>query len=58
LLFYGLLRLALDPLRADGPPEHLLGLSWQQARTLADIAIAVACVLLSRRQRQIHAPSA
>lgn len=56
LLFYGLLRLALDPLRADGRPERLLGLSPQQGLALAVIGVAVTCSLLTRRQS--HAQSA
>ncbi len=38
---YGLLRLLLDPLRADGRPERLLGLSHQQGLALLVIAVAV-----------------
>jgi len=41
LLCYGALRLALDPLRADGRPERFLGLSHQQGIALALIAVAV-----------------
>ncbi len=52
LLLYGVLRLALDPLRADGRPERLLGLSPQQGLALAVIGVAVTCSLLSRRQSQ------
>lgn len=40
LLCYGALRLALDPLRADGRPERLLGLSHQQGIALALIVLA------------------
>ncbi len=40
-LFYGLLRLMLDPLRGDGRPERWLGLSHQQGLALAIIALAV-----------------
>ena len=49
LLFYGVLRLALDPLRADGRPERLLGLTPQQGLALGVIAVAAACSLFSRR---------
>jgi len=49
LLFYGALRVALDPLRADGRPERFLGLSPQQGLALAVIGVAMACSLLSRR---------
>jgi len=51
LLFYGALRVALDPLRADGRPERFLGLSPQQGLALAVIGVAMAC-LLSRRASQ------
>ena len=49
LFLYGLLRLALDPLRADGRPERYLGLSAQQGLALALIAVALAGLRLSRR---------
>lgn len=49
LCLYGILRLALDPLRADGRPERLLGLSAQQGLALALIAVAFAGIRLSRR---------
>jgi phosphatidylglycerol:prolipoprotein diacylglycerol transferase len=39
---YGVLRLVLDPLRADGRPERFLGLSHQQGIALAVIAAALA----------------
>jgi len=42
LLLYGVLRLVLDPLRGDGRPERLLGLSHQQGLALALVALAVA----------------
>ena len=35
LMLYGMLRLALDPLRADGRPERFLGFSHQQGIALA-----------------------
>jgi phosphatidylglycerol:prolipoprotein diacylglycerol transferase len=41
LILYGVLRLMLDPLRADGRPERFLGFSHQQGIALAVIAIAV-----------------
>ena len=41
LLLYGVLRLALDPLRADGRPERLLGLSPQQGLALAVIGVRI-----------------
>jgi len=39
---YGLLRFALDPLRADGRPEHFLGLSVQQGIALVVVLAAFA----------------
>jgi phosphatidylglycerol:prolipoprotein diacylglycerol transferase len=42
LVLYGALRFLLDPLRADGRPERLLGLSHQQAIALLVIAVALA----------------
>ncbi|HEY8515516.1 MAG TPA: prolipoprotein diacylglyceryl transferase family protein [Candidatus Binatia bacterium] len=45
---YGLLRFALDPLRADGRPERFLGLSHQQGIALALIAVALAWPWLVR----------
>jgi phosphatidylglycerol:prolipoprotein diacylglycerol transferase len=41
LVLYGVLRLILDPLRGDGRPERLLGLSHQQGIALALIALAL-----------------
>lgn len=49
LLLYGALRLALDPLRADGRPERLLGLSAQQGLALALIVVALAAARLGSR---------
>ena len=49
LLLYGLLRLVLDPLRADGRPERFLGLSHQQGLALLLIAVALAWPLPMRR---------
>jgi phosphatidylglycerol:prolipoprotein diacylglycerol transferase len=42
LVLYGVLRLVLDPLRGDGRPERLLGLSHQQGIALCAIALALA----------------
>lgn len=42
LVLYGLLRLLLDPLRADGRPERYLGLSHQQLIALLIVVIALA----------------
>lgn len=49
LLLYGVLRLALDPLRADGRPERFLGLSAQQGLALALIVVALAAARLGSR---------
>jgi phosphatidylglycerol---prolipoprotein diacylglyceryl transferase len=49
LFLYGVLRLALDPLRADGRPERFLGLSAQQGLALALVVVALAGLHLSRR---------
>ncbi len=42
LIFYGTLRLLLDPLRADGRPERFLGFSHQQGIALALIFAGLA----------------
>jgi phosphatidylglycerol:prolipoprotein diacylglycerol transferase len=42
LALYGVLRFALDPLRADGRPERFLGLSIQQGIALALVVAALA----------------
>jgi len=49
VFLYGVLRLALDPLRADGRPERFLGLSAQQGLALGLMAVALVAVRLSRR---------
>ncbi len=41
LCSHGILRVLLDPLRADGRPERLFGLSPQQGLALLVIAIAL-----------------
>jgi phosphatidylglycerol:prolipoprotein diacylglycerol transferase len=41
LALYGILRFALDPLRADGRPERVLGLSVQQGIALLAVVVAV-----------------
>ncbi len=41
LLLYGALRVALDPLRADGRSERFFGLSHQQGLALLAIAVAI-----------------
>ena len=40
LILYAALRILLDPLRGDGRPERLAGLSWQQGIALAVILLA------------------
>lgn len=56
-LFYGMLRLALDPLRTDGRVERFLGLSHQQGIALGvTIAGAVGWWLLQLRQVSVAAP--
>lgn len=52
LIGYGLIRVALDPLRADGRPERLLGLSHQQGIALALIAVGLAWSWLSAAPRR------
>jgi prolipoprotein diacylglyceryltransferase len=42
IVLYGVLRVLLDPLRADGRPERFLGLSYQQGIALALVALALA----------------
>jgi phosphatidylglycerol---prolipoprotein diacylglyceryl transferase len=51
LFLYGLLRLLLDPLRADGRPERFLGLSYQQGIAIAFMLLAGAGALLINRNR-------
>jgi phosphatidylglycerol:prolipoprotein diacylglycerol transferase len=41
LALYGILRFALDPLRADGRPERFLGISAQQGIALLAVLVAV-----------------
>lgn len=40
LILYGMLRILLDPLRADGRPERFLGLSHQQLIALLIVVVA------------------
>jgi phosphatidylglycerol---prolipoprotein diacylglyceryl transferase len=47
-LLYGMLRLLLDPLRADGRPERFLGLSHQQGIAIALILFAIVWPRLPR----------
>jgi acyl-CoA reductase-like NAD-dependent aldehyde dehydrogenase/prolipoprotein diacylglyceryltransferase len=49
LASYGILRLLLDPLRADGRLERLLGLSHQQGLALLLLGVAVAWHAAARR---------
>lgn len=58
LLLYGVLRLLLDPLRADGRPERFLGLSHQQGIALALIAVALAWPYLAPALRTARARAA
>jgi phosphatidylglycerol---prolipoprotein diacylglyceryl transferase len=51
LLLYGLLRLLLDPLRADGRPERFWGLTYQQGIAIAFMLLASAGALLINRNR-------
>jgi phosphatidylglycerol---prolipoprotein diacylglyceryl transferase len=51
LFLYGLLRLLLDPFRADGRPERFLGLSYQQGIAIAFMLLAGAGVFLINRHR-------
>ncbi len=51
LALYALLRLVLDPLRADGRPERFLGLSHQQGLALLVLAGAVAAAWWRRARR-------
>ncbi len=41
LVLYGTLRFVLDPLRADGRPERLLGISHQQGMALLAVALGL-----------------
>ena len=52
LLCYGLLRLLLDPLRADGRPERFLGLSYQQGFAIGLMLLSGAGALLIERSRR------
>jgi phosphatidylglycerol:prolipoprotein diacylglycerol transferase len=49
VFLYGLLRLLLDPLRADGRPERFWGLSYQQGFAIAFMILAA--VLMINRER-------
>lgn len=55
LLFYGVLRLLLDPFRADGRPERFLGISHQQGIALALIAVALLWWPWQRRAADLRA---
>lgn len=55
LFLYGLLRLLLDPLRADGRLERFWGLSHQQGFALAFMLLAGAAVLIINRDRHAFA---
>jgi phosphatidylglycerol:prolipoprotein diacylglycerol transferase len=51
LFLYGLLRLLLDPLRADGRPERFWGISYQQGFAIAFMLLAGMAALLINRNR-------
>lgn len=55
---YGVLRLLLDPLRADGRPERFLGLSHQQGIALALIAVALLWPYLAGGRRSLRSSAA
>jgi phosphatidylglycerol:prolipoprotein diacylglycerol transferase len=59
LFLYGLLRLLLDPFRADGRPERFWGLSYQQGFAIAFILVAGvgAFVINNNRHRSVIAPA-
>jgi phosphatidylglycerol:prolipoprotein diacylglycerol transferase len=58
LFLYGLLRLLLDPLRADGRPERFLGLSYQQGLAIAFMLVGSGgAILINRKHRSVN-PSA
>jgi phosphatidylglycerol:prolipoprotein diacylglycerol transferase len=52
LFCYGLLRLLLDPLRADGRPERFLGISHQQGFAMGLMLFGVLAALMISRQRR------
>lgn len=55
LALYGMLRLLLDPLRADGRPERFLGISHQQGIALLLVAVAAAAPYALRDSRSLPA---
>jgi phosphatidylglycerol:prolipoprotein diacylglycerol transferase len=48
VFLYSLLRLLLDPLRADGRPERFWGLSYQQGFAIAFMVLAAAALMINR----------
>jgi phosphatidylglycerol:prolipoprotein diacylglycerol transferase len=54
IVLYGLLRLLLDPLRADGRPERFIGISHQQGIAIALILAAVLWPWIAERARRWH----
>jgi len=52
LFCYGLLRLLLDPLRADGRPERFLGFSHQQGFAMGLMLLGVLAALMINWQRR------
>jgi phosphatidylglycerol:prolipoprotein diacylglycerol transferase len=53
-VLYGILRVLLDPFRADGRPERLLGLSHQQGIALALMFVAAGCWVILYRRHRVH----
>jgi phosphatidylglycerol:prolipoprotein diacylglycerol transferase len=58
LLLYGCLRIALDPLRADGRPERFLGFSHQQSIAMLAVVAALAWHLAAGRASPRRNPAA
>jgi len=52
LFLYGMLRLLLDPLRADGRPERFWGISYQQGLAIAFMLASSAGFFLVNRSRR------
>lgn len=54
LILYGLFRILLDPLRADGHPGRLFGMSYQQ---WAALLIVIAAFVRHKRPHSLHSGS-
>jgi phosphatidylglycerol:prolipoprotein diacylglycerol transferase len=54
---YGMLRLSLDPLRADGRPERFLGLSHQQGMAIGLMLAGAFAFWWLQRQLRVASPS-